>query len=123
MGMISPTPTDLSQNKILDLLQPCTRYVQTSSDSSMKVNSSSNYLGVHEFKDTTNPTYFAPTFNQEAFHDVEFTFQSPEEEKHDPLKQRIYGHRMILSVRCPYFKQMFTSGMGEARRWRFQSPM
>ena len=119
LGVIAPTPTELFQNEILDLLYPCDRYEQTSSTSAMTLMVySSNSLGDHQFQDPTNPTYFAPAFNQEAFHDVEFTFQasgSAEEENVDSSQQRIFGHRNILSVRCPFFFRMFTSGMRESK--------
>ena len=35
LGVIAPTPTELFQNEILDLLYPCDRYEQTSSTSAM----------------------------------------------------------------------------------------
>ena len=104
VGVTSPTPTDLTEKEISLLIKPCKRYKQTSSTSSMTAKRSSDYLGDHEFQDATK--HFASTLNQKAFHDVKFTFQSsglPEEENSDPLKQRIYGHRNILSVRCSYF--------------------
>ena len=75
-------------------------------------------LDGNQYQDTTNATFIALTLNQEAFHDVEFTYQLPEspaEANYDPSKQLIYGHRVIPSVRCPYFRQMFTSGMKESK--------
>jgi len=116
MGVIAPTPEELSEKEISNLLYPCDRYEQTSLEASVTVKRSSDYLGDREFRDATID--FASAFNQEAFHDVEFTFQSsgsPEEENSDPSKQRIFGHRSILSARCPYLKVMFTSGMKESK--------
>mmetsp|Transcript_13714 Transcript_13714/g.15942 ORF Transcript_13714/g.15942 Transcript_13714/m.15942 type:complete len:365 (-) Transcript_13714:238-1332(-) len=116
MGVIAPTPEKLSEKEISNLLYPCDRYEQTSLEASVTVKRSSDYLGDREFRDAT--IIFASVFNQEAFHDVEFTFESsrsPEEENSDPSKQRIFGHRSILSARCPYLKVMFTSGMKESK--------
>mmetsp|Transcript_19855 Transcript_19855/g.22519 ORF Transcript_19855/g.22519 Transcript_19855/m.22519 type:complete len:365 (+) Transcript_19855:154-1248(+) len=116
MSVIAPTPEELSEKEISAFINPCDRYEQTSLLASVTVKRSSDYLGDREFQDATID--FASAFNQEAFHDVEFTFQSsgsPEEENSDPSKQRIFGHRSILSARCPYLKVMFTSGMKESK--------
>ena len=63
-------------------------------------------LSRQSFVDNSNSSYNAMAFNDPTFHDVEFHFENPD--------RLLYGHRLLLSSRCPYFYQMFTCGLKES---------
>ena len=83
MGVISPTPTGLLEKEISYMIKFPQRYELSTGLSMSMADIPTEILNGIQYQDTANTTYFASTLNQEAFHDVEFTFrlsQSPEEE-------------------------------------------